>query len=276
MDIITTKFTRLPKMLLYGVQGMGKSTFASEMPAPVFIQTTDGLEGLGVQAFPLAQTAEDVRNALHSVLNDKHDFKTLVIDTIGWLEKLIHAEVCGQLGLEYMTQASVKSYPLAKTKLFEMKQLWDRINTERKMFILLVGHATIQKFEDPTTASYDRYQVDMNDKCAEMLLQDVDIVAFMNQKVAIKTEDLGCGKEAVNGQASARYVFCHPRPAVFAKEHNYGLPPEILIKEGQQWNAVWDVMKTKFKQPAKKKDLKEVADQTKAAQADKAAAAIQQ
>ena len=263
-------------MLLYGVQGMGKSTFASEMPAPVFIQTTDGLEGLGVQAFPLAQTAEDVRNALHSVLNDKHDFKTLVIDTIGWLEKLIHAEVCGQLGLEYMTQASVKSYPLAKTKLFEMKQLWDRINTERKMFILLVGHATIQKFEDPTTASYDRYQVDMNDKCAEMLLQDVDIVAFMNQKVAIKTEELGFGKEAVKGQASARYVFFHPRPAFFAKEHNYGLPPEILIKEGQQWNAVWDVMKTKFKQPAKKKDLKEVADQTKAAQADKAAAAIQQ
>ncbi len=253
-EIQTTHPTHPPIILLYGVQGMGKSSLGSEMPNPIFIQTTDGLEGLGVQAFPLAKVAQDVRDQLNWLLNNKHDFRTVVIDTVGWLEKLIHAECCAQLNLEFMTQSSVKSYPLAKQKLFEIKELWDRLNTEKNMFVLLIGHANIEKFEDPTVSSYDRYQVDMNDKCAGMLLQDSDIVAFMNQKIAIREESKEFSKETIKkaSQTSSRYLYFDPRPAFFAKDHNYGMPPELLALPGQSWGAMWDCMKKKFTAPKKK------------------------
>lgn len=240
-----TKFTRYPKILIYGLPGLGKSTLASEMPNPVFIATTDGLEGLSVRAFPVAKTAQDVRNAISYLMKEDHQFKTVVLDTLGWLEKLVHEEVCGQLGLEFMTQSSMKSYPLAGKKLKEILSSFDELNSKRKMMVCLIGHAEIQKFEDPSTASYDRYSLQMNEKVAALFMQDVDIVAFMNQKVVVREEKEGFSK--VNKAAgSARHLFFDLRPAFYAKQHGYGLPDEMQIEEGKGWAAMWECMKPKF------------------------------
>lgn len=241
----TTKFTRYPKILLYGLPGLGKSSFASECPKPVFIATTDGLEGLAVEAFPVAKTAQDVRDAIEYLLTSEHQYKTVVIDTIGWLEKLVHDEVCATLNLEFMTQSSMKSYPLAALKLREIKDSLDRLNKERKMMVLIIGHATVSKFEDPTTASYDRYALQMNEKVAEMFMQDVDIVAFMNQKVTVREEKEGFSK-VKKASGSARYAFFDPCPAYYAKDHGYGLPSEILLEKGKSWSSVWQHMKLKL------------------------------
>lgn len=240
-----TKFTRYPKILLYGLPGLGKSTLASEMPSPVFIATTDGLEGLSVQAFPVCKTAEEVRAAIRYLLTEEHKFKTVVLDTLGWLEKLVHEEVCGILGLEFMTQSSMKSYPLAGKKMKEVLESLDELNTKRKMMVVMIGHADIQKFDDPSSASYDRYSLQMNEKVAAMFMQDVDIVAFMNQKVLVREEKDGFSK--VNKAAgSARHIFFDLRPAFYAKQHGYGLPAELQIEEGKGWSAMWEIMKVKF------------------------------
>lgn len=246
----TTHFTRYPIIVLYGVQGLGKSTAASEMPSPVFIQTTDGLEGLGVQAFPLCQQAQDVRDCLRWLLDEDHKYKTVVVDTLGWMEKLVHAEVCAEMGFKIMTQASMKTYPAAKQKLYEMLQTLHDLNVKKKMMVCLIGHASVERFEDPTTASYDRYQLDMNDKVAAMFLQDADIVAFMNQKVMVKEEKDGFSK-TTKASGSSRWLYFDPRPGFYAKDHGYGLPNEMLAEEGKTWAAMWEHMKAKFKKPAK-------------------------
>ncbi len=240
-----TKFTRYPKILLYGLPGLGKSTFAAGCPRPVFIATSDGLEGLSVDAFPVAKIAQDVRDAIEYLRTEKHDWKTVVLDTVGWLEKLIHEEVCAQLGLDFMTQASMKSYPLAGKKLKEILESLDRLNVERKMMVLIIGHATIAKFEDPSTASYDRYQLQMNEKVAELFMQDADIVAFMNQKVTIKEEKEGFAS-VKKASGSQRFLFFDLRPAFYAKEHGYGLPAEMPVEPGKGWAAMWEIMRSRF------------------------------
>lgn len=272
MDTITTSITRLPKILLYAIQGMGKSTFGKEMERPVFIQTTDGLEGLGVQAFPIAKSMVDVRHYLNQVLTDKHDRKTLSIDTIGWMEKLIHIEVCEELNLQYMTQASMKSYPLAKQKLAEIMKLIDRINIERKMYILYIGHATIQKFEDPTTASYDRYELDMNEKCANMILQDVDIVGFMNTPVRIEKNQEGFKERSRAMGGGSRVIYFDPRPAFYAKQHDFDLPAELPVKKGEMWSAVHVFIAKKIsdQQELKKGGLASIAEEHEKAKVERA------
>lgn len=249
-----TKFTRYPKILIYALSGMGKSELASQMPSPVFIATTDGLEGLSVQAFPVAKTAQDVRDFLNWLLTEDHKFKTVVLDTLGWLEKLVHEEVCAILNLEIMTGNSMKSYPLATKKLKEILTSLDELNTQKKMMVCIIGHATIEKFEAPEVASFDRYQLQMNEKAAQIFLQDVDIIGFINQKVTVREEKDGFNV-AKKATGSSRYIYFDRRPAFEAKQHGYGLPDELLYEKGKGWAAMWEIMKVKFVQPKKEEQL---------------------
>lgn len=250
MQIIKTSITRPPRILFYGEQGMGKSTLAKEAGC-IFIQTSDGLEGLGVDTFGMCETLEDVRKQLEFLLKEKHPYKAFCIDTLGGLERLLFSEICSELGLQYMTQASVKSYPLAGKRMHELMDLISKVNAERKMFALLIGHSAITKFEDPTTSSYDRYSLNMNDKLGSYLMQEVDVVGFINQKVLIKEESAGFKGEITKAKGLSRYVFFEKSPAFYAKDHDYGLPSEIKLEKGKMWSAIYDCIKAKISEQKK-------------------------
>ncbi|GAB0057948.1 hypothetical protein SIID45300_02282 [Candidatus Magnetaquicoccaceae bacterium FCR-1] len=83
-----------PRILVYGVAGVGKSTLAACSPKPVFILTEDGLGLLQVTSFPISRTFVEVLEALDSLLVEQHDFESVVMDSVDWLEPLIWAEVC--------------------------------------------------------------------------------------------------------------------------------------------------------------------------------------
>ena len=85
-----------PRIVIYGDAGTGKTTFGACAPAPVFIQTEDGLGNLDATAFPLATSFDDVMGALQSLYTEQHEFKTLVVDSLDWLEPLVWQKVCQQ------------------------------------------------------------------------------------------------------------------------------------------------------------------------------------
>lgn len=272
MEIITTSITRPPRILIYGEQGAGKSTLGKEMPEPIFIQTSDGLEGLSVKAFPIAEKLQDVRDALQYLLKEKHSFKTLVIDTLGGLERLVFAECCAELGLEFMTQKSVSSYPLAHKKIQALMETLNKLNQTRKMFVLLIGHSEISKFEDPTTSNYDRYALALNEKIARFFLQEVDIVGFVNQKVMVRQENADFSKTN-KASGSSRFIFFEKSPAYYAKDHDYGLPAEVRLEKGKSWTAIYEHMKARL--AAQAGDLKQIADEQKKRRAEKIEASAQ-
>jgi hypothetical protein len=87
-----------PRILIHGVHGVGKTTFAAGAPDPVFLLTEDGLGTLDVPHFPLARTFDEVMQALAALYTEEHAFRTLVVDSVDWLEPLIHARVCKDQG----------------------------------------------------------------------------------------------------------------------------------------------------------------------------------
>ena len=89
-----------PRVLLYGVEGIGKSTFGSQAPNPIFIQTEDGLDELDCDRFPLATTFDDVVAALKTLRQEKHDYESVVIDSLDWLERLVWDKLCQRYGVE--------------------------------------------------------------------------------------------------------------------------------------------------------------------------------
>jgi len=87
-----------PRLLAHGVAGIGKTTFAAKSDRPVFLLTEDGLGTLKVPHFPLARSFEEIMEALAALYNEPHDFATVVVDSLDWLEPLIWKRVCEDNG----------------------------------------------------------------------------------------------------------------------------------------------------------------------------------
>ena len=81
-----------PRIMVYGPHGLGKTPFGASAPAPIFILTEDGLGRLEVEHFPVAKSYKDVHEALES-LKGEHDYSTVVIDSLDWLDNLIWEQI---------------------------------------------------------------------------------------------------------------------------------------------------------------------------------------
>ena len=93
--------TLMPRrVMLYGVHGVGKSTFGAMAETPVFITTEEGTNDIDCDRFPLATKYADVLGALSALYSEDHGYQTVVIDSLDWLERLIWAEVCAKRGVE--------------------------------------------------------------------------------------------------------------------------------------------------------------------------------
>ena len=88
------------RVLLYGVHGVGKSTFAAQAPKPIFIQTEDGVGAIDCDRFPLANSFDDVMKALVELYGEDHPYQSTVIDSSDWLQHLIFRHVCQERSVE--------------------------------------------------------------------------------------------------------------------------------------------------------------------------------
>ncbi|EMB16509.1 ATP-binding protein [Rhodopirellula europaea] len=148
-----------PRVLLYGVEGIGKSTFGSEAPNPIFIQTEDGLDEINCDRFPLATTFDDVVAALKTLANEKHDYESVVIDSLDWLERLIWDKLCQQYAVESIEKVDggyARGYMHALSLWRDVLDLLGTLRS-RGMVIVLIAHSKVERFEDPESSPYDRY-----------------------------------------------------------------------------------------------------------------------
>jgi hypothetical protein len=230
MQIITTS-PGVPIVCLYGTHGIGKSTFGSQCPKPIFIQTEEGLGNLGVQAFPHAEHLKDVHDALDHLLTEKHDYKTMVLDSLDWLEKLVFADAAASVGKTDIADIGFgRGYRMAEVRWLELLKKIKALN-KKGTFIVLLAHCKIVKFEDPERDNYDRYSLDLYQgssvNIADMIAEFVDVLAFANYKVSLSKKEGGFGAESVKAKgAGERMLFLEERPAYVAK-NRYGMEPCI-------------------------------------------------
>ena len=214
-----------PRILVHGIHGVGKSFFASNAPDPVFLLTEDGLTNIEVDHFPLAVTLDEVWEYMGHVINETHSYKTFVVDTLDWLEKLIFAQVCKDNGVD-----TPENIGYGKAYVFAMKH-WERfvaglnaIRDKKNMAIVLLAHNEIKTFAPPDSDPYDRYQIKLHRHAATMLEEWADAVLFANFKTYVtKGKDGGKTKAVGSGE---RVLYSSNRPAWRAKTR-YNMPEEI-------------------------------------------------
>lgn len=216
-----------PRICIYGGHGIGKSTLASRFPRPIFISTEDGLDSLDVVSFPRAKSIADVVQNIKSLLNEEHEFLTVVVDSVDWLvEPLIANSVNEQY--DEKQQAYGKGSLYMAEEFREILQGLDALRLRRGMNVVLIGHASVIKFEDPRSDPYDRYQPKLPKQCNALLQEWADVLAFAAFKVIIKkTEAKGFDSARTRGTTNGdRLLHLVENPA-YAAKNRYGCPDEI-------------------------------------------------
>ena len=230
-----------PRIMVYGTEGIGKSTLAARAPQPVFVQTEDGLGEIDCHKFPLAGTFDDVIAALTELHAEEHDFQSIVVDSLDWLERLIWDAVCetyGAKSIEKVDGGYGKGYIYA---LSPWRQFLDRLSAlhkDRCMAVILIAHAKIEKFEDPESSPYDRYSPRLHKHAGALLTEWCDAVLFATRKLRTQTEDTGFGRKrtiahAVGKDGGERVLRTVGGPSCVAK-NRYDLEPELPL----DWNAL--------------------------------------
>jgi len=234
-----------PRFVIYGTEGIGKSTTASQAPKPIFIPTEDGLDQIDCASFPLATRFPEVETALELLINEAHNFETVVIDSLDWLERLIWDVLCEQYGvasIEKVDGGYARGYTHALT---HWRRVLDGLNTlrsRRGMCVILLAHAKVEKFEDPESAAYDRYSPRLHKHATALVNEWADAVLFATRKIITRQEETGFNRErtiaaGLGKDGGERVLRCVGSPACVAK-NRFDLPAELPLA----WSAIMQAM----------------------------------
>jgi len=220
-----------PRVMVYGVEGIGKSTFGAGAPNPVYILTEDGLGSLNVDHFPLATSFQDVMDAISTLYKDNHAFETVVIDSLDWLEAIIQREI--EQKYDAKDLAYGKGALIAAERWREILDGLNALRNDKGMIVILIAHTTIKRFDSPEVEPYDRYQPKLQERSNAVVREWSDAVLFANYKTIVKKDDVGFNQTNNRGISTGeRLLFTSERPAYMAK-NRYNMPESIPLS----WDA---------------------------------------
>jgi len=222
-----------PAIIVHGVAGVGKTTFAAGSDSPVAICTEDGLGTLKLPHFPLARSFEDVVEALASLHAEPHEHRSLVIDSLDWLEPLIWQHACKINNWSSIEEPGYGKGYIAALDLWRQYIDWiNALREDRGMMVIQLAHTDIKRFDSPEHEPYDRYVIKLHARAAALLQEHADIVLFANYRISTVKSDVGFNKKVTRALGSGeRVLYTAERPAFLAK-NRYDLPDVMPLDWG--------------------------------------------
>lgn len=224
------------RILLVGTEGVGKSTFAADAPFPAFIAAEDGIRHLDVESFEEPKTFEDVMSSIARLTNEPHDHKTVVLDTLDWIEPLVWRSVCLRAKPKPWTDSAGnpdieapgygKGYTAALEDWRRLLASLDALRARRGMEVILLAHAAIKVFQNPAGPDYARYECKLNKGAAALVREWTDVNLFaVHEEVNTETDPKKRGK----GVSTGRRVVHTVRTAAWDAKNRHNLPAELPL-----------------------------------------------
>lgn len=228
--IINTKRIVPVRTLIHGDHKIGKSTFASCADNPIFIDTEEGQSFIDSKAFPKCRSWQEILDCITSLYRDKHDFKTVIIDSVDWAERLAQADVAKDHNLKSIDEIGYgKGYTFAADKFSELLEGLSALRNHKNMAIILICHSEIRRFDDPMADSYDRYQIKLHKTVSKMIQEWVDVIGFCQNDTVTKTEDLGFNNKKTRSIDLNSRVLRLVGSSAYDAGNRFGLPDKIPL-----------------------------------------------
>ena len=214
-SISKTRRVRAPKVVVVGTGKIGKTTFAAMAPNAIGILTEDGADAVDAQAFPLASSLAEVYAAIDTLINQEHEFQTLFIDSLDWLEPMVQDYVCKQNNWKNIEQPGFgKGYVAAAEEWRNLLSGLEVLRAAKGMGIILIAHDKIKRIEDPLTEGYDSHVLKLHDRAAALVSEWADVVGYAGYRIFTSKTDAGFGnKETKATTTGERILHVEPHPA---------------------------------------------------------------
>jgi hypothetical protein len=239
-SVVKGKINRPVLVLVYGPDGVGKSSFAADAPNPIFFGPESGTDHLDVARYPEFKTWSDVLSGLDDLIKNEHDFKTLVVDSLDWMEPMLFQDIItndakSAKSIETACGGYGKGYVEAEKRWKD--EFIDRITVlrnQKKMNIVLIAHSDTVNFNDPQfNVEYKRFELKLHRKASAKFREYVDAVLFCQFKELVRKNE--SEKSSAFGTGN-RIILTEKRPAYDAK-NRYGLPHEIEVDPKAKWDS---------------------------------------
>lgn len=226
MNITRGKIVAPQRCVLYGQEGVGKSTIASKFPNPVFIDTEGSTKQLDVQRTPTPTSWAMLMSFVSDFRKDTMGFNTLVIDTGDWAERLCEQHICA-----VRQKDGIEEFGYGKGYVYlreEFAKLLDALSELLSvgMHVIIVCHASSRKFELPEEeGNFDKWELKLSKNVAPLIREWADLVLFAAYKTIVEVGENG--KRKARGQTR---VFRCEHNAVWDAKNRHGLPSELPME----------------------------------------------
>lgn len=255
MKIIKGKIPCAKKVVIYGPEGIGKSTFASKFPEPVFIDTEGSTKDMDVARFETPSSWTMLMEQIRYVRSTPGVCKTLIIDTADWAEQMCIADLCSRYG-----KKGIEDFGYGNGYVYAREEFGRFLNALTEVVdagvnVVLTAHAHLKKFEQPDEmGSYDRWELKLGKKTssqtAPLVKEWADMVLFANYKTwSVAVDEKGTKRKA---QGGARVMHTTHHPCWDAK-NRYGLPDEMPF----EYDGIRNVIEGSAAQPNQNTKLPE-------------------
>lgn len=211
------------KVVIYGAEGIGKSTFASQFPEPLFLDTEGGTSSLNIRRVKCGSSWEYLLSCVNEVIKDPSICKTLVIDTADWAESLCTKYVC-----EKYRKSNIEEFGFGKGYVYLQDEFSKLLTALDKLIeigvnAVVTAHGKPRKFELPEEAGqFDRWEMKLTKQVAPLLKEWCDMLLFCNYKTYVVTTENNTKK----AQGGKRVIYTSHHACWDAK-NRYGLPDEL-------------------------------------------------
>lgn len=227
---------------LYSAEGLGKSTFGSRAPSPIFIDVEHGTRELDVERFVFDDSGRttpesyaEILAALRTLETEEHQFRTIVIDTLDAVEALLHTQICyrdGKQGIE--DYGFGKGYVAALDEWRILVAQFERLR-KRGMNVITLAHSAIKTFKDPASDGWDRYQMKIHQSAAGLIKERADIVLYgAFETYAVKNDKT----KRVQGVSTGARIIHTVHNAAWDAKNRHDLPETMPLDWDDFYAAV--------------------------------------
>ena len=230
MKLTSGKIDTAIKTVIYGPEGIGKSTLAAQFPRPVFIDTEGSTVHMDVRRTPRPQSWTELLEQVHWLADRPAELGTLVLDTADWAEALCAETVCARAqksGIEEFGYG--KGYTYLAEEFGRLLTALD-LAKDHGVNIVITAHAKMRKFEQPDEmGAYDRWEMKLSKTCAPLIKEWADMVLFACYKTyVINVDGQGAQKGKNKAMGGERILRTTHNPCWDAK-NRFALPEEMPL-----------------------------------------------